>query len=250
MKNSLKTKFIKPFVRSLCIALSATIAISCTKQGDSDGKTAQPKTNQPAQSNSTASKEGNTGIQAIDAFIESEKIDKSASNWKTQLPMPPKVNFDAASEYYWNLETNVGTIKVKLNPEVAPMHVSSTIYLTRLGFYDDIVFHRVIKGFMAQGGDPLGRGTGGPGYNYDVEFSNSVRHDRPGILSMANAGPGTDGSQFFITFQPTPHLDGRHTIFGVVTEGMDTVKKLEERGSSSGRTTEDLRIQKATIEVK
>ncbi len=250
MKNSLKTKFIKPFVRSLCIALSATIAISCTKQGDSDGKTAKPKTNQPAQSNSNASKEGNTGIQAIDAFIESQKIDKSASNWKTQLPMPPKVNFDAASEYYWNLETNVGTIKVKLNPEVAPMHVSSTIYLTRLGFYDDIVFHRVIKGFMAQGGDPLGRGTGGPGYNYDGEFSNSVRHDRPGILSMANAGPGTDGSQFFITFQPTPHLDGRHTIFGAVTEGMDTVKKLEERGSSSGRTTEDLRIQKATIEVK
>ena len=103
---------------------------------------------------------------------------------------------------------------------------------------------------MAQGGDPLGRGTGGPGYNYDGEFSNSVRHDRPGILSMANAGPGTDGSQFFITFQPTPHLDGRHTIFGAVTEGMETVKKLEERGSSSGRTTEDLRIQKATIEVK
>ena len=189
MKNSLKTKLIKPFVRSLCIALSATIAISCTKQGDSDGKTAQPKTNQPEQSNSTAPKEGNTGIKAIDAFIESQEIDKSASNWKTQLPMPPKVNFDATSEYYWNLETNVGTIKVKLNPEVAPMHVSSTIYLTRLGFYDDIVFHRVIKGFMAQGGDPLGRGTGGPGYNYDGEFSNSVRHDRPGILSMANAGP-------------------------------------------------------------
>ena len=250
MKNTLKIKSSNPFVHYLCIALSATIAISCTKKGDSDGKTAQPKTNEPGQSNSTTSIEGNTGIKAIDAFIESQEIDKSAGNWKTQLPMPPKVKFDAASEYYWNLETNVGPIKVKLNSEVAPMHVSSTIYLTRLGFYDDIVFHRVIKGFMAQGGDPLGRGTGGPGYNYDGEFSNSVRHDRPGILSMANAGPGTDGSQFFITFQPTPHLDGRHTIFGAVTEGMETVKKLEERGSSSGRTTEDLRIQKATIEVK
>ena len=103
---------------------------------------------------------------------------------------------------------------------------------------------------MAQGGDPLGRGTGGPGYKYDGEFSPSVRHDRPGLLSMANAGPGTDGSQFFITFVPTPHLDGKHTLFGEVVEGMDTVNALEERGSRNGQTTEDLRIQKATIEVE
>jgi cyclophilin family peptidyl-prolyl cis-trans isomerase len=147
------------------------------------------------------------------------------------------------------LETNKGTMKIALKPDVAPMHVSSTIYLTRLGFYDGLAFHRVINGFMAQGGDPLGNGTGGPGYNYDGEFSTDVKHDKPGILSMANAGPGTDGSQFFITFVPTPHLNGRHSIFGEVTDGMDVLKKLEAAGSPSGKTSEPLSISKATIEV-
>jgi cyclophilin family peptidyl-prolyl cis-trans isomerase len=135
-------------------------------------------------------------------------------------------------------------------PDVAPMHVSSTIYLARLGFYDGVIFHRVITGFMAQGGDPLGQGTGGPGYNYDGEFSNSARHDRPGLLSMANAGPGTDGSQFFLTFVATPHLDDKHTIFGEVVEGMETVQELEKRGSNSGSTSEDLLMNTSTISVE
>ena len=127
------------------------------------------------------------------------------------------------------------------------MHVSSTIYLTKLGFYDSVSFHRVIKGFMAQGGDPLGTGTGGPGYNYDCEYGGGSRHDKPGKLSMANAGPGTDGSQFFLTFVPTPHLDGRHTIFGEVVEGMATVKELEAKGSRSSKALE---ITTATITVE
>ena len=148
------------------------------------------------------------------------------------------------------LATNKGDIKIELRPDVAPMHVSSTIYLTRLGFYDSVVFHRVITGFMAQGGDPLGKGTGGPGYQYAGEFDASVKHNRPGMLSMANAGPGTDGSQFFLTFVPTPHLDGKHTIFGHVVEGMDTVEKLEASGSRSGTTSEHLEITKATVEVE
>ena len=190
------------------------------------------------------------GIEAIDAFIAKQDIDKSKGSWKTRLPRPPKVAFDAHKTYYWMLDTNVGTIKIKLRPDVAPMHVSSTIYLTRLGFYDGLAFHRVITGFMAQGGDPLGNGRGGPGYKYAGEFDKSVRHDKPGILSMANAGPGTDGSQFFLTFVPTPHLDGKHTIFGEVTEGMGTVKALEERGSRRGTPTEPLRIETATIVVE
>jgi len=189
-------------------------------------------------------------IAAIDAFIAEKNIDKSASDWKTHLPRPPQVEFDPGKTYYWNLVTNVGPIKLKLMPDVAPMHVSSTIYLTRLGFYDGVPFHRVITGFMAQGGDPLGRGTGGPGYKYAGEFDPKVRHDKPGILSMANAGPGTDGSQFFITFVKTPHLDGRHTIFGEVVEGMGTVKELEKHGSASGRPTEPLKIESATITVE
>lgn len=189
-------------------------------------------------------------IAAIDAFIADQDIDKSDPSWKTRLPKPPKVEFDDTKTYYWNLDTNVGKIKIKLMPDVAPMHVSSTIYLTRLGFYDEVPFHRVITGFMAQGGDPLGRGTGGPGYKYDGEFSPSVKHDEPGMLSMANAGPGTDGSQFFLTFVETPWLDGKHTIFGNVVEGMGTVKELEKYGSSQGRPTKKLFIVTAGISVE
>jgi cyclophilin family peptidyl-prolyl cis-trans isomerase len=186
-------------------------------------------------------------IAAIDKFIGEQKIDKTSAAWKTTLPKPPKATFPAGKRYVWVLETNKGTIKLALKPDVAPMHVSSTIYLTRLGFYDGVPFHRVIPGFMAQGGDPLGSGMGGPGYKYEGEFSPSVKHDKRGILSMANAGPGTDGSQFFITFVATPHLDGRHTIFGEVVEGDDVLGKLEAAGGPGGKTKEPLSITKATI---
>jgi cyclophilin family peptidyl-prolyl cis-trans isomerase len=136
-------------------------------------------------------------------------------------------------------------------PDVAPMHVSSTIYLTEVGFYDGTSFHRVIPGFMAQGGDPLGNGTGGPGYKYAGEFSPKVKHDKPGLLSMANAGPGTDGSQFFLTFVPTSHLDGKHTIFGEVVEGLDNLKKMERFGSSpSGKTSKPIVLDAAKIVVE
>jgi len=221
------------------LALGSSLILMGHSRADAESKT---------QANS---KEGeDVAIAAIDEFITSESIDKSASGWKTKLNQPPQVEFSDGKTYYWTMKTNVGDIKIKLLPQVAPMHVSSTIYLTRLGFYDGVVFHRVISGFMAQGGDPLGRGTGGPGYNYGGEFSDSVKHDKPGILSMANAGPGTDGSPFFPTFVPTPHLDGKHTIFGEVAEGPDTVRALEERGSRGGRPSETLTIEKAEIVVE
>ena len=189
------------------------------------------------------------GIAEIDAFIEQKNIDTSASGWRTKLPKPPQPQFAAGATIHWNLETSHGTMRIKLMPEVAPMHVGSTVFLTKLGFYDGLAFHRVINGFMAQGGCPLGQGTGGPGFQYDGEFDSGVRHDKPGLLSMANAGPGTDGSQFFLTFVPTPHLDDNHTIFGEVVDGLDTLGKLEAAGSNSGRTSEPLSITKATVEV-
>jgi cyclophilin family peptidyl-prolyl cis-trans isomerase len=189
-------------------------------------------------------------LDQIDKFIAEKKIDKTQSGWKTKLPMPPKLTFEAGKTYYWVLDTTVGTLKIKLRPDVAPMHASSTIYLTRLGFYDGLTFHRVIPGFMAQGGDPIGNGTGGPGYDYAGEFDPNVKHDKPGILSMANRGPNTDGSQFFLTFVATPHLNGRHTIFGEVVGGSDVLKELEKRGTQSGQTKEKLEIKKATIVVE
>jgi cyclophilin family peptidyl-prolyl cis-trans isomerase len=189
------------------------------------------------------------GIAAIEAFIAKQKIDKTSGSWKTKLPKPPQVAFESGKKIRWILETNLGKIAVDLMPEVAPMHVSSTVYLTRLGFYDDVVFHRVIPGFMAQGGDPTGTGRAGPGYTYGGEFDPKVKHDKGGLLSMANAGPDTDGSQFFLTFVATPWLDGKHTIFGSVAEGMDVVKELEKRGTRGGQPTEKLVIERATIEV-
>jgi cyclophilin family peptidyl-prolyl cis-trans isomerase len=194
--------------------------------------------------------ENDVAIAAIDRFIAEQSIDRNQAGWKTSLPQPPQVEFDASKRYFWNIATNVGDIKIQLMPDIAPMHVSSTIYLARLGFYDGVIFHRVITGFMAQGGDPLGQGIGGPGYDYDGEFSNSARHDRPGLLSMANAGPGTDGSQFFLTFVPTPHLDDKHTIFGEVVEGMETVQQLEKGGSSSGRTSTELVMNSTAISLE
>jgi cyclophilin family peptidyl-prolyl cis-trans isomerase len=195
--------------------------------------------------------DSDAAVAAVDAQIAKNKIDKHASDWKQHLPKPDKVSFTAGKKYVWVLDTNKGPIEVTLMPDVAPMHVTSTIYLTRLGFYDGVVFHRVIPGFMAQGGDPTGTGMGGPGYNYAGEFSPSAKHSKPGILSMANAGPNTDGSQFFLTFVPTDYLNGKHTVFGEITSGLDTtMKKLEASGSPSGRTSEKLEIKKATIRVQ
>ncbi len=190
-------------------------------------------------------------LEAIKKFIgeNASKIDKSKSSWKTQLPKPPQLTFDKAKQYFWTITTNLGEIKVRLMPDVAPMHVSSTIYLAELGFYDDQIFHRVITGFMAQGGDPLGKGFGGPGYQYAGEFDPKVKHTKGGLLSMANAGPGTDGSQFFLTFVATPWLDGKHTIFGEIVEGLDVLKQLEARGSQSGTPKERLAMVKTKITV-
>ncbi len=192
--------------------------------------------------------------QAVEAAAEEmaslialPDIDKTRPDWKSMVPAPPEMAFAPGVSYFWELETNKGLMRFRLFHEAAPKHVASTIYLTELGFYDAVVFHRVIQGFMAQGGDPTGTGMGGPAYKYAGEFASGLKHDRPGLLSMANAGPGTDGSQFFITFVPTPWLDGKHTIFGELLEGADTLATFEAAGSRSGATSEKLEIIKASI---
>jgi len=239
IRNALK---ISQFGISLCFALALCPAPLAADSHGAEKTDAAPE--------SAEAEAEDAAIAAIDAFIAEQNVDKIGQSWKSKLEKPPKVQFTAGKSYFWNLETNKGAIKIKLMPDAAPMHVSSTIYLTRLGFYDGTIFHRVITGFMAQGGDPTGTGRGGPGYKYDGEFDSSVKHNKAGFLSMANAGPGTDGSQFFLTFVKTPHLDGKHTIFGRVVDGMDTVKQLEKAGSRSGKTKGEVLLESATISVE
>ncbi len=161
-------------------------------------------------------------------------------------PSAPSGDLDLTRKYRARFKTEKGDIVVELYADRAPLTVANFINLARAGFYDGTTFHRVIPGFMAQGGDPTGTGTGGPGYQFGDEFHPSLRHDAPGVLSMANAGPGTNGSQFFITHGPTPHLDNKHTVFGRVTEGMDVVHALRERDPQRDRNPGD-RIE--TIEI-
>ncbi len=186
--------------------------------------------------------------EAVAALKEAGEIDTSSANWRTALPRFPETPISAKDEIYWVIETNHGTMKARLLPDVAPDHVRNTMYLTELGFYNDLKFHRVIRGFMAQGGCPEGTGMGGPGYKFEGEFSSEARHDRRGLLSMANAGAGTDGSQFFITFTPTPHLDDNHTVYGEVIEGQPVLEELEKRGSGDGATSEPLMMIQSRIE--
>jgi cyclophilin family peptidyl-prolyl cis-trans isomerase len=144
-------------------------------------------------------------------------------------PLPPSGALDTSKSYQARFKTERGDIVVELYADRAPLTVENFVNLARSGFYDGTTFHRVIAGFMAQGGDPTGTGRGGPGYQFGDEFHPELRHDGPGVLSMANAGPGTNGSQFFITYGPTPHLDDRHSVFGRVTEGMDVLNSIRER---------------------
>jgi cyclophilin family peptidyl-prolyl cis-trans isomerase len=143
---------------------------------------------------------------------------------------PPEMTIDPKKDYEAAIKTAKGTIRVQLLAGQAPQTVNNFVFLARDGFYDGVTFHRVIPDFMAQTGDPTGTGRGDPGYKWNDEQSAlKLRHDREGTLSMANAGPNTNGSQFFITYGPTPHLDGKHAVFGRVIAGMDVLKKIRTR---------------------
>ena len=160
---------------------------------------------------------------------------------------PPEMTLDPGKDYHANLVTEKGTVRIRLFAEEAPETVNNFVFLAREGYYDGTTFHRVIEGFMAQGGDPTGTGAGGPGYSIRDEFHPDLRHDKPGVLSMANRGPNTGGSQFFITHVATPWLDDRHAVFGEVVEGMDVVNALRERDPQRDREPGD-EIERVEIE--
>ncbi|GAB4550838.1 MAG: peptidylprolyl isomerase [Anaerolineae bacterium] len=169
-----------------------------------------------------------------------------------QYSSPPPMSIDPAKKYTASIKTNRGTIKVTLFADQAPITVNNFVFLARDGFYDGTTFHRVIKDFMVQGGDPTGTGRGGPGYKWpDERAALRLKHDAPGLLSMANAGPDTNGSQFFITHVPTPWLDGKHAVFGRVADA-DSLKVLmaiRERDPMNdpnpGDTLESITIEEA-----
>jgi peptidyl-prolyl cis-trans isomerase B (cyclophilin B) len=156
-----------------------------------------------------------------------------------QWDSPPEMSIDTGRTYRCTIATDRGDIELELYPEHAPVTVNNFVFLARQQFYDGTTFHRVISDFMIQGGDPTGTGRGGPGYRFQDECDNNpLRHER-GVISMANAGPATNGSQFFITHGPQPHLDGRHTVFGRVTAGLEVVDSVQQGDAVQRVTIED-----------
>jgi len=176
----------------------------------------------------------------------------------------PPIQVAGSGALYARFVTSMGNVVIKLEEELAPKTVKNFVGLamgtqewkhpqtgeTKKGvpYYDGTIFHRVIPNFMAQGGDPMGRGTGGPGYRFADEFHPSLRHDVPGVLSMANSGPGTNGSQFFLCEVPTPWLDNKHTVFGKCVAGVDVIKKITHapRGPND-RPNEEIQLKKVEI---
>lgn len=154
---------------------------------------------------------------------------KESKQWSTA----PELKIDTRKKYTATFKTEKGDIVCSLYASKVPKTVNNFVFLAREGFYDDTIFHRVITDFMAQGGDPTGTGMGGPGYKFNDEFESSLRHNGPGVLSMANAGPNTNGSQFFITHVPTPWLDNKHAVFGQVVKGLDVLFSIPERNPSN-----------------
>jgi len=159
---------------------------------------------------------------------------------------PPPMQIDLGKRYQARLRTDVGDMLIDLYADRAPRTVNNFVFLARQKFYDGVIFHRVIANFMAQGGDPTGTGSGGPGYTFGDEFHPSLRHDGPGVLSMANAGPNTNGSQFFLTHVATPWLDDKHSVFGRIVEGQDVLMAIPPRDPNQ-RGAPAVRIH--TIEI-
>jgi peptidyl-prolyl cis-trans isomerase B (cyclophilin B) len=178
-----------------------------------------------------------------------EPATQQATDPNKVFKRPELMRFDSGKEYFWVLDTSKGRIRIRLQPEMAPVHVTSTIFLTNSHFYDDLTFHRVVRGAFAQGGCPMGDGSGGPGYTIESEITGSMRHDRRYLVGSANHGVDTDGSQFYITLGPVGRLDGEHAIFGEVVEGQDAVNAIESTATPDGTPEETITIRSASIEI-
>ncbi len=217
------------------LALAAALVLGCD-EGDSDYESTMGR--------------AEAQIQARDGGQQHAPAQEAA---RKRWDRPPEMQIDPEKEYVATLKTNMGDIKIRLLTSAAPRTVNNFVFLARNDFYDGTIFHRVIDNFMIQGGDPTGTGTGDPGYKFEDEFEGNPNKHEPFTLSMANAGPNTNGSQFFITEGPTPHLDGRHTVFGRVIEGKDVVQKIasvQTSGPPRDRPQQNVVIQDVVIEEK
>jgi peptidyl-prolyl cis-trans isomerase B (cyclophilin B) len=178
------------------------------------------------------------------------EVPPDAGKKKPTFKEPPKMELDLSKSYRVAMTTSCGEISLELFDDKSPKTVNNFLFLVKKGFFDGLTFHRIIKGFMIQGGDPAGNGTGGPGYKFEDEVKNGLKFDQVGLLAMANSGPNTNGSQFFITAGDASHLNGKHTIFGKVIGGMDVVNTLNALPVEADKPTQTAYIETITIVQK
>jgi peptidylprolyl isomerase len=229
--------------------LNATAMAMAQAQATAEAASAPPTAEAPAEEAPAAEEAAEAAAGEETGVADGERAaaalpPQERENMYTQMP---PMTIDPDKEYIATIATPRGDIKVRLLPEIAPQTVNSFVFLAREGFYDGLTWHRVIQNFMAQGGDPTGTGTGGPGYNVPGEFTDKIKFDRPGLLAMARASdPNSAGSQFFITTAATPHLNNQYTVFGEVIEGQDIVNNIPLRdpstASTPGETIESITI--------
>lgn len=218
-----------------CVSVAAGCGKTENTGNTTSSGTRQNTTNSSQQTQNTQTQQ----TQTKDTAVKKDSVNKEEK----------KVDDKKSAGDVVNMKTSMGNIKIKLYTDKAPITAGNFKELVEKGFYDGIIFHRVIDGFMIQGGDPTGTGTGGSGKVIKDEFGPGLKHDRKGILSMANAGPNTGTSQFFITLVPTPHLDGKHAIFGEVIEGMDVVEKIGKTKTGPGdKPVTEVKMIKVTMD--
>ena len=228
-----------PVVIAIILALLALMA--CVLQTPEAEETPVPETPVPAATTAPATGTSQTAT-ATPAFTPAAT--SRISGARASYSSPPAMILDPESDYVANFRTNQGNFTVKLFATQTPVTVNNFVFLAQQSFYDGLIFHRVIENFMIQGGDPTGTGGGGPGYQFQDEIVAGLVFDSPGKLAMANAGPGTNGSQFFITVAATDWLNGNHTIFGEVTEGQNVVNSISRVATARG----DVPLQRVIIE--
>lgn len=242
----------RPLLLAALILAVVILAACGSSAADKTAGEAQA-TAAPTEGSAVVSTEASTETTTSAATVPQANGDRPAAalapaDRADMYDAPPEMTIDPNKYYYATIKTEKGDIKVQLFADRAPKTVNNFVFLANQGFYDGTTFHRVLDGFMAQAGDPTGTGAGGPGYAFEDEFSPGLVFDRPGLLAMANAGPGTNGSQFFITFAPTDWLNGLHTIFGEVIEGNDVLAQLTRRDPNQAPDFEGDLIESITIE--